>query len=202
MYPSSNTTQAVLIDRIRKELGSFDDPTAFPDARLGDYLNEGQAWMLPDVTTKRAATLSFLDQAVSVPVPSDYVRMLELWATDGTPIPPYVELDGMLRFTGDPTAVQGGSFVLSYEGSFPLMDATHPCLLPDPGNEGLVAFGTWRVLERVLSSRDDYRRYATQTGSNAVSPQDMQQLADLYQQRFAAVREVLAQRVTVAAASF
>jgi hypothetical protein len=203
MYPSSNTSQAELILRVRGELGTaFDDQTVYPDARIANYLNEGQAWMLPDVSQKLAATLTFADAAVSVALPSAYVRMIDLWSTDGSPIPPYQELDGILRFTGDPTGVQGGAFAISYEAAFPLIDGTHPCLLPDPGNEGLVAFATWRVLERVVSSRDDFRRYATQTGSNVVTPSDLKELADLYQQRYAAVRDVLAQRVASAAATF
>lgn len=201
MYPSSNSTLAVLTDAVRKELGTFDDPTTYTDQRIGDYLNEGQAWMLPDVNQKKVATGTWAAAAAFLTLPADYVRMIDLWGDASTVVPAYIELDGKLQFVGDQAGAPAGGYTLTYEASFPKITGSAPCVMPDPANEGLVAFATWRVLERITVNRDDFRRFSTQTGSHLVTPQDVQQIADLYQQRYAAVRDLLAQRVA-AVASF
>jgi hypothetical protein len=194
MYPSSATPVATLIANVRKELGQFDDATKYTDQRITDYLNEGQAWMLPDVNQKKVAAGTIAAGAASLTLPADYVRMISIHLDDGTPMPDFIELDGQLRFTApDLSVIRAGTTTLFYEASFPKLGAT--CALPDPGNEGIVAFATWRILERVVVDRDDFRRFSTQTGSHLVTPQDVQEIADLYQQRYAAVRDLLAQRV-------
>src|SRR4051812_30648139 len=96
-YPSSSTTLTALLARVRAELGTLDD-AAFTDARLTDYLNEGQAWLLPDVTTKKVTTGTVLDAAVSITLPADYVRLIDLVPDTGDFLGAYVELDGILRF--------------------------------------------------------------------------------------------------------
>lgn len=196
MAPSSQTTLATLTLNVRSELGVFNDVTAYPDARIADYLNEGQAWMLPDVTRHLAGTFSWIDNATSFALPADLVRIVVFYPDVGS-VPPAIETDGSLVFLSSAT-VQAASGQFSYEGAYPKIDSTHPCVLPDPGNEGLVAFATWRILDRLVVDRDDYRRYSTQTGSNVVAPADIADLANLYQQRYSAVRDNLAQRTSAA----
>jgi hypothetical protein len=200
----ASDTATAMIANVRAELGLFDASLAVPDARIVDYLNEGQDWMAADVTRKMSSIVTWTTSAVQISLPSDYVRMIKLIPnpnfTGERYVPPYHEVDGALVLT-DAIPRQAGSVILMYEARYPEFTVYGGTDLPRPGPEGLVAFAVWRCMMRLVNDRDIYKRYATQVGTNAVSPEDLERNAATWYQRFLEVAEVLKTRKASAVAA-
>lgn len=198
-------TAATMIANYRIEVGPlFDSLYTIPDARIVDYLNEGQDWMSQDVTKKVKADVTWAANAETLVLPTDYVRLIRIDPdpnfTGDQVVPPYIEVDGALVFT-DPTPRAAGAVYLYYEAmyaSFLLAGSTD---LPRPGPEALVAFAVWRAMMRFVNDRDVYARYATQVGTNAIDPADIERNAQSWYQRYLEAVDVLKLRKTKAVAA-
>jgi hypothetical protein len=193
----AGNTATAMIAAVRNELGLFNSLFTITDARIVDYLNEGQDWMSTDVTRKIKTGLAWGTSAVQIALPADYVRMIQILPDPNyvghNYFPAYYEVDGLLILT-DKTPRQAGAAYLLYEATYPTFTINGGTDLPRPGHEGLVAFAVWRCVMRFVNDRDAYARYATQVGTNAVSPEDMERLAEMWHQRYLAIRELLVQR--------
>ena len=193
-----------MILSVQKELGAFYDVATFPDTRILDYLNEGQALLAPDVTRTMTALIPIDASDLFEATPSNFIRINTILPDpnfSGTHrVPPFQIVDGQFYWL-DRIPRPASQMLLIYEARFPPFAADASAIvLPDPGPEGLVAFASMRCLQRLIGDRSAYRRYATQTGSNVVQPEDLERLAEVWHQRYLQTREVLAQRIAIAAA--
>lgn len=190
---------ASMLAAVRKELGSFDDATTFQDSRIVDYLNEGQALYLPDVTVTTSTLLPVTATELERAFPQRFVRVVQVLPDPnfaGTHrMPPYELTDSSFIWL-DRIPRDASQVLLIYEAAYaPIVNDANAIALPDPGPEGLVAFAAMRCLQRLIGDRAAYRRYATQTGTNVVQPEDMERLAEVWHTRYLQTREALAIRI-------
>ena len=203
---TSDSSGVSMCAAFRAEIGPlWDSLFTIPDGRIIDWLNEGQDRMIPMVTRKLSTVRTWAAGAAQVALPSDYVRMISV-APDpnftGTQyVPPWIEVDGALVFQDALASRAAGSMMLLYEGSYPNFVLEGQTELPRPGPETLVAFAVHRAFLRFTNDRDTYARYATQTGTNNVGPDDLERQAAVWYQHYIDGVEILKVRKVAAPAS-
>ena len=195
-------TGATLLGAVKDELGTFFDTNTFPDARITDYLNEGQAVMAPDIGRTTSALMTVGENDLELQLPANFIRIVQLLPdpnfTGTGRIPPYELTDDAFVWL-DKQGRTASSFLMIYEARHaPFGNDGTVLTLPDPGPEGLVAFACMRCMQRLIGDRAAYKRYATQTGTNVIQAEDMERLAEVWHQRYLQSRELLALRTRVA----
>lgn len=184
--PASYRSVDALIAEVRAELGGLNQ-VGFADASITRLLNDGQALLQAD--RPQTERLVWADGADALELPDDLVRFGELRSVN--PIPAN-DRHGKTLFFLDPARVRAGTALLHYYAQYPEMGDGQPCALRDPGATGCVAYATYRLCKRVVANRAVYERYSTQLSTNAVTPEDIERLAESHRQEFLDVKEALA----------
>lgn len=158
----------------------------FEDSFIERTLNAGQARYEPDLLRERTSATTWLDDATSFALPSDFAfldRLMPDADNINTPLPDFTTYAGSMLFN-DPNCVRAWTGTLLYRAHFPAITESQVCLLPATACDGLISFALHACFRRLAAGRAEYKRYSTIVGANAVSVSELEQIAQLHLQDF------------------
>lgn len=178
---------ADLFDEFYLEIGT-DLAELVEDVEVARWLNAGQRRLGFKRDLESALTWTAGDTEVALP--TGVWQVNRLVANSDTLIPAYQIRETTIRFLVDEDGVSDdGGATLLYQGNYPQITDSQDSLLSDDGDDALVAFALYRFFRKLATTRSLYTRYSTLTGQNAVTVDDLLQIASQHLDEFLAVRD-------------
>lgn len=128
-------------------------------------------------------TITWAAGATTVALPADFHHVEEFVPDDGTyALPAHRVWAGQLAFNR--AATSAGSGTLRYWATWPKVTGSQRSLLTQEADDVCLSYALYRFFKRLASSRSDYRRYSTITGSNGVDISELDALSERHYNDF------------------
>ena len=170
-------------DAVREDLGE-EVGKLVNNPEIDRWVN--QAKDLLGVHAALSTDLSWDAGATTVDLPDDFLRVASFICS--TEVPAHRVWGRTLVILSASGAPRAGSATLLYHGYFPAITGSAVSQLTDVANYACVSYALYRFFKRLASSRSDYRKYATLTGSNGVDLDELDGLSERHYADFEAVK--------------